>query len=294
MNIKVGFIGMGIMGSRMAGNILRNKQDREIIIFNRTQDKATSLINNGALWADSPKALGQQVDILFTMLSNPEAVMNVALGENGFLDTLAPDTLWVDCSTVHPSFSRQMAQEAGDKQVRFLDAPVAGSKNQAENAKLVFFIGGDLADVKTCQPLFEIMGSKFVHVGGHGMGTSMKLAINLLLGTAMTGFAEGMVLGQALGISQEMLFNVLLGGPVVAPFISTKKEKLEREDYDVEFPLRWMQKDLHMVATAADEVGVAIPVTNSVKEVYRLAIQQGLGQEDFSAIYSFLKEGTGT
>ena len=144
------------MGSRMAGNILRNQQDREIIIFNRTQDKATSLINNGALWADNPKALGQQVDILFTMLSNPEAVTNVALGENGFLDTLAPGTLWVDCSTVHPSFSRQMAQEAGKKQVRFLDAPVAGSKNQAENAKLVFFIGGDLADVKTCQPLFEL------------------------------------------------------------------------------------------------------------------------------------------
>jgi 3-hydroxyisobutyrate dehydrogenase-like beta-hydroxyacid dehydrogenase len=290
MSMKVGFIGMGIMGSRMATNL--QKHGYEIIIFNRTQDKATSLINNGALWADTPGDVARQVEIIFTMLANPEAITNAALGENGFLDNLAPNALWIDCSTVNPSFSRQMAKEAQSKQVRFLDAPVAGSKNQAEKAELVFMVGGDATDVKTCQPLFAAMGSRFIHVGEHGMGTSLKLANNLLLGTSMAAFAEAIILGQALGISQETLLKALLGGAVTAPFLSTKKEMLEREDYKVEFPLQWMQKDLQMVAIAANEAGVAIPVTSTVKEVYRLAMQQGLSEQDFSAIYSFLKEGT--
>lgn len=288
--MKVGFIGMGIMGSRMATNL--QKHGYEIIIFNRTQDKATSLIKNGALWADTPGVVAKQVEIIFTMLANTEAVINAALGENGFLDNLAPDTLWVDCSTVNPSFSRQMAKEAQSRQVKFLDAPVGGSKNQAEKAELVFMVGGDATDVKTCQPLFEAMGSRFVHVGEQGMGTSLKLANNLLLGTSMAAFAEAIILGQALGISQEMLLKALLGGAIAAPFLSTKKAMLELEDYEAEFPLQWMQKDLEMVAIAANEVGVAIPVTSIVKELYRLAMQQGLSEKDFSAIYSFLKEGS--
>ncbi len=288
--MKVGFIGTGIMGSRMATNL--QKHGYEIIIFNRTQDKASSLIENGALWADTPGIIAKQVEIIFTMLANPEAVMNVAFGENGFLDSLLPNALWVDCSTVNPSFSRQMAKEAQSKQVKFLDAPVAGSKNQAEKAELVFMVGGEATDIQTCQPLFEAMGSRFIHVGEYGMGTSLKLVINLLLGTSMAAFAEAIILGQALGISQDMLLKVLLGGAVAAPFLSTKKEKLELENYEAEFPLQWMQKDLQMVAIAAAKAGVAIPVTSTVKEVYRLAMQQGLSEQDFSAIYSFLKQGT--
>ena len=134
------------------------------------------------------------------------------------------------------------------------------------------------------------MGSRFVHVGEHGMGTSLKLAINLLLGTSMAAFAEGIILGESLGISRDMLLKVLLGGAVAAPFLSTKKEKLEQEKYEAEFPLQWMQKDLHMASVAANEVGVAIPVTSNIKEMYRLAMQQGLGEQDFSAIHNFLKD----
>ncbi len=185
-----------------------------------------------------------------------------------------------------------MAKEAQSKQVRFLDAPVGGSKNQAEKAELVFMVGGDPTDVKTCQPLFEAMGSRFIHIGEHGMGTALKLANNLLLGTSMAAFAEAIALGQALGLSQEMLLKALLGGAVAAPFLSTKKEMIELENYEAEFPLQWMQKDLHMVEIAANEAGVAIPVTSNVKEIYRLAMQQGLGEQDFSAICSFLKAGS--
>ncbi|MGB2960223.1 MAG: NAD-binding protein [Bacteroidota bacterium] len=134
-----------------------------------------------------------------------------------------------------------------------------------------------------------MMGKRIVHVGGHGMGISLKLVINSILAAAMVSFSEGIILGQALGVSREMLFKVLLGGPVAAPFLSMKKEKLEREEYEPEFSLQWMQKDLQMTSMAAFEAGVPMPVSNVVKEIYRLAIRNGFGEKDFSSIYSFLK-----
>jgi len=135
------------------------------------------------------------------MLAHPEAVKDMALGDNGFLDRLRPDTLWVDCSTVNPSFSRQMAAEARSRKIRFLDAPVTGSKGQAAKGELVFWVGGHEADVQACRPLFDIMGSRVFYGGGHGAGTSLKMVVNLLLAEAMVAFAEGMALGQSLGIS---------------------------------------------------------------------------------------------
>jgi 3-hydroxyisobutyrate dehydrogenase/glyoxylate/succinic semialdehyde reductase len=132
------------------------------------------------------------------------------------------------------------------------------------------------------------MGSKIVHVGGHGQGTSLKMVINLLMGEAMAAFAEGMILGQSLGISQEMLFGILLGGPAVAPLAASKREKIESGKYEVEFPLHWMQKDLQLAAVTAYETGVALPLANVAKEIYRLAMRQGDGDKDYSAIYEFL------
>ena len=151
----------------------------------------------------------------------------------------------------------------------------------------VFWVGGEDADLETIRPLLLCMGSRIVHVGGHGMGTSMKMVINLLLGNAMAAFAEGMALGEGLGISREVLFDSLLGTPAVAPFLASKREKIESGNYEAEFPLRWMQKDMQLAAASAYESGVAMPLTNTAKELYRLAMRGGHGTEDFSAIYEF-------
>ena len=126
------------------------------------------------------------------------------------------------------------------------------------------------------------MGNKIVHTGGRGMGTSMKMVVNLLLGTAMAAFAEAMALGQGLGISRKMLFDSLLSMPAVAPFLAAKREKMESANYEAEFPLRWMQKDMHLVSISAYESGVAMPLTNITKEIYRLAMRGGHDAEDFS------------
>lgn len=283
--MKIGFIGLGIMGSRMAANLQRN--GRHLIIHNRSQEKAAELLANGAEWAETPAAAAQ-VEVLFTMLAHPDAVREAALGPDGFLAQMPPGSLWVDCSTVNPSFSRQMAAQASQRQIRFLDAPVAGSKDAAQNARLRFIVGGAAEDVAACQPLFEQMGQHVAHVGGHGMGSGLKVVVNYLLAASMATFAEGMALAQAQGLSQEMLFNVLLGGPVVAPFVAGKREKMSSGDYEVDFPLRWMQKDLQMTAVTAYESGVPMPMANTAKELYQQAIQNGWGDCDFSAIYGFL------
>ena len=284
--MKIGFIGLGIMGSRMAANL--QKHGYSLVVFNRTRAKAEPLLGPCGTFSDSPAKVADQVDILFTMLANPDAVEEAALRTNGFLNYLRPNTLWVDCSSVNPSFSKKMAAAAAARQIRFVDAPVTGSAAVAEQGKLVFWVGGEDADLETIRSLLLCMGNKIVHVGGHGMGTSLKMVINLLIGNAMAAFAEGMALGEGLGISREVLFDSLLGMPAVAPFLAAKRDKIERGNYDPEFPLRWMQKDLHLASVSAYETDVAMPVTNATKEVYRLAMREGHATEDFSAIYDYL------
>jgi 3-hydroxyisobutyrate dehydrogenase/glyoxylate/succinic semialdehyde reductase len=285
MKMKVGFIGLGIMGSRMAANLQKNGY--ELVVFNRTRAKAQPLLDKGAVFAESPAKLAAQVDVLFTMLAHPDAVAQAALRANGFLDHLKPSALWVDCSSVNPSFSKKMATGAAARRIRFLDAPVTGSAPVAKDAKLVFWVGGDATDLKVVRPLLLSMGNKIVHAGGHGMGTSMKMVVNLLLGIGMASFAEAMALGQGLGLSQKMLFDSLLGMPVLPAFLASKREKIEKGNYEAEFPLRWMQKDMHLASVSAYEAGVATPVTNLTKEIYRFAMRDGHETEDFSAIYQF-------
>ena len=284
--MRIGFIGLGIMGSRMAANL--QNHGYPIMVFNRTRNKAQPLLDKGACFADSPAKLAEQVDVLFTMLSEPGAVEQSALGRDGFLSNLKQNALWVDCSSVNPSFSKRMATAAAARQIHLVDAPVTGSAPVAADGKLTFWVGADVADLETIRPLLLCMGNKIVHTGGQGTGTSMKMVVNLLLGNAMETFAEAMALGQGLGFSQKTLFDSLLGTPVVPPFLALKREKIEHRNYEAEFPLRWMQKDMQLASVTAYEVGVALPITNEAKEIYRLAMRSGHETEDFSVIYDYV------
>ena len=287
--MKIGFIGLGIMGSRMAANL--RKKGHELIIHNRTRDKAQPLLDQGAVWAESPAELAKHVNIIFTMLSKPDAVAEVALiGKHSFLHKLPPKSLWVDCSSVNPSFSKLMAVEAKDRKVHFLDAPVAGSKGPAEQAQLLFFVGGDVPDVAAAKPLLECMGKAVYHIGGHGMGSAMKMVNNLLLGQAMVAFSEALVFGESLGITKQAVFDTLATSPAMAPFLNFKRKKLEQNDFSVEFPLQWMHKDLHLAAETAYETGAALPAANNAKELFTLAMRAGLGEQDFSAVFKVVSE----
>jgi 3-hydroxyisobutyrate dehydrogenase/glyoxylate/succinic semialdehyde reductase len=283
--MKTGFIGLGIMGSRMAANL--QKHGNSLVVFNRTRAKAETLLGTCGTFSDSPAKLAEQVEVLFTMLAHPGAVEQAALGADGFLNHLRPDAVWVDCSSVNPSFSKKMAAEATRREVHFVDAPVTGSAAPAAEGKLIFWVGADTPDLERIRPLLLSMGNKIVHAGGQGMGTSIKMVVNLLLGTGMAAFAEAMALGEGLGLSSKMLFDSLLGTPAVAPFLAAKREKIESGNYEAEFPLRWMQKDMHLASVSAYESGVALPLTNITKEIYRLAMRGGHDTADFSTICEF-------
>jgi 3-hydroxyisobutyrate dehydrogenase-like beta-hydroxyacid dehydrogenase len=284
--MKIGFIGLGLMGSRMAANLI--KAGYSVHLYNRTQSKATSLISEKVSLEDSAAAVASKSDIVFTMLSTPEVVQEMALGDGGFLTAMKKGSVWVDCSTVNPSFSIQMAEISDQLGFSFLDAPVAGSLVPAEKGELIFLVGGKKSIVNYCAPFFKAMGKKFIHIGENGKGSSMKLVNNLVMALSMYGFLEGLLLGESLGISNDQIFDLMEGSPVSPAMVSLKRAKITSGDFEAEFPLQWLQKDLQLACQTAYENGTALPGTNAIKEIFALAKKSGFGEKDFTAIYPFL------
>lgn len=284
--MDIAFLGLGIMGSRMAANLVR--AGYHLTVWNRSPNKARQFVEMGAKQAETAAEAVRGVDVVITMLSTPEVVEEIAAG---FLDGMQPNALWMDCSTVNPTFSRRMAGEAVRRGLRFIDAPVAGSKDPAEKGTLRFFAGGAAEDVAQVRPLMEIMGSSINHVGGHGMGAALKMVNNMLMAQAMLSFAEGLVLGEALGIPREKLFEYLQHG-TVAQLALGKRAKIEEGTYEADFPLQWMQKDLHLAAVSGYEQGIALPSANVTKEVFMMAARAGWAEKDLSAVYQYLSSQT--
>ena len=284
--MKVGFIGLGTMGSRMAANLLRHGY--EVTVWNRSRGKVDDLARLGAHPAGSPAGAAEQAGVLFTMLANPDAVRQTALGPDGFLPALKPGALWTDCTTVDPDFSREMAREARERGVRFLDAPVAGTRGPAERGELSFMVGGEKLAFEECRPLLEAMGRSVRHMGEVGTGTSMKMVVNVVLAHEMAALSEALRLGESMGIQKGTLLDVLLASPAASPFMAYKREKLERREYETDFALRLMHKDMHLAALTAYRNGVPLPCTNAVKELLAMAERQGLGDQDLAALYEYL------
>ena len=286
--MKIGFIGLGIMGSRMAMNLLKAGYDLKV--YNRTKEKADNLLKNGATWAASAKEAGKDVDILFTMLEKPEVVEELATGAEGFLEGMKKDSIWIDSSTVNPSFSERMSKLAEQKGIRFMDAPVSGSKIPAEEGELLFLAGGSEKDFQEAKPLFLKMGKDAVHIGPAGKGSAMKIMINQLLGQSILAFSESLNLGMAMGIDKKTGMDILLKTPVTAPILDVFRSRIENNEYEPNFPLKHLQKDLHLFTETAYELGQPSPLTNAAKEVYGLAKHKNMADLDFTAVFKYLHE----
>ncbi len=286
--MNVTFIGLGIMGSRMAKNLLKNEV--KLTVFNRSDDPVKELKGLGAIGATSYKRAVKDANVVFTMLSTPEVVKQIVIGEDGFISEMKENSIWVDCSTVNPSFSLKANDIAEENKVRFIDAPVAGTKPTAEKAELVFFTGGSKGNLEEIEPLLKFMGNKVIHVGGTGKGSSFKMLVNSLLAQSMLIFSETLLFGEKMGLSKDFLLNTLPNLVVSAPFTKAKAEMIRANDFEVQFPLEWMHKDLHLVALTAYENNQPLYLANLAKELYGNAKKNGLGREDFSAVYKFLSE----
>lgn len=286
--MKITFIGLGIMGSRMAANLLKNGID--LTVFNRSKEPVEALLKEGAKTADSANAAAKDADIVFSMLSTPEVVEYVFHGEYGVLSEMKENAIWVDCSTVNPSFSLKSKAVAESKGIQFIDAPVAGTLPHAENAELVFFVGAENTLLKVIEPYLNFMGKKVLNIGETGKGASFKMLVNVMLAQSMIVFSEAVLLGEKMGIDKDFLLNTVPNLVVSAPFTKFKAEMVRKDDYGVQFPLEWMHKDLHLAAVTAYEMNQPMYLANMAKELFAEANRSGMGRLDFAAIHQYLEK----
>lgn len=284
MNKKIGFIGLGIMGSRMANNLL--KTGYHLFVYNRTEDKAKELINKGAEFIHSPRELASKSDVVITMLSTPQVVHDIS---DEIIRGLPKGKTWIDCSTINPETSLDMAEKCKAKEIKFIDAPVSGSKAAAEKAELVFLAGGIKADVEECAEIFNSMGKQTHYIGENGKGASLKLLLNMMLGVNMAAFSEAIKLGRKLNLNEDLLLNILTESPVTAPLMALKKIKIKTNNYETDFPLQWMLKDLTLISNIAKHTNTQTLTLDGAKELFELANSKGLSEEDYSAVNKIIE-----
>lgn len=285
--MNIAFIGLGIMGSRMARNLLKDKS-LSLTVANRSAEAVKALEAEGARGASSASEAARNADIVITMLSDPTVLEDVAFGDEGFVAAMQKGALWVNSSTVDPACTRQCANRANAAGVRFLDAPVAGTKQPAEDGTLTYLLGGDATDVEGARPLLELMGQKILHVGAAGQGSAFKMLVNALLAQSMLAYAETALLGEKFGFSRDFLMDTLPNLPVSAPFLQGKSELIREGNYEAQFPLELMHKDLHLLEQTAYEQNQPMYLANLAKTVFGSAKQAGRGREDFAAVFDFL------
>lgn len=287
--MKVAFIGLGIMGSRMASNLLKH-DGITLTVFNRSPGAMGPLKNAGARAAESARDAVAGAEVVFTMLSAPEVVEKSAFGDEGFVEAMDEGALWVNCSTVNPSYTRECNERTRAAGSGFLDAPVAGTKGPAETGELTFLLGGESPDVEQVRPLLEQMGEKILHVGAAGQGSAFKMLVNALLAQNMLVYSETALLGENLGFTRDFLMDTLPNLPVTAPFLKGKAELIKNGDYEAQFPLELMLKDLHLLDVTAYEQNQPLFLAGLTKSVFGQANNTGRGRDDFAAVFDYLKK----
>jgi len=279
--MRVGYIGLGIMGGGMARNLL--KKGHAVTVWNRGAGPAAALREAGAAVAESPRALAAGVEVVCTCVSDPAALTAVAEGSNGFLAGLAPGTLVIDFSTVGPAAVRALDEACRARGARFLAAPVTGSKNGAAAGTLLMMCGGSPETFAAAQPVLSAVGAKAILVGDVAQAAQMKLIGNLILGHMVQALSEGTALAAGAGISVQKVLEVVQASGYASPFWDFKGQALAARDFSTHFSVDLMHKDLTLALAAGDAYGVPMPGTSAVREVFQLARAQGLGGRDIIA-----------
>lgn len=281
--MKIGFVGLGIMGSAMATNLVR--AGFQMTVWNRSADKCRSLLEMGAEFAKSPRAVAEASDIVIAMMADPVAVQSVRDGEAGIIAGLTTGKGYLDMSTVGVETSLASARFAHDVGASFLEAPVAGSRKPAEDGTLTIMTAGDRYLYDTALPILEAMGKKILYLGETGNAARMKLANNLVMGGMLTALAEGMALASGCGLDKDQFLEVLDSGAVSNPMFRLKGPQIAaNKEFPVAFPLKHMQKDLRLALRLAEEIGQPLFATATVNELYKSALAAGLGDSDFASV----------
>jgi 3-hydroxyisobutyrate dehydrogenase len=286
----LGFIGMGRMGSHMARRLLG--AGYSATVFDRSKERSQAMVAEGASVAETPRNLAANSEVLLLSVTDDAAVEQVMFGPDGALAGLREGSLIIDLSTVSPRTSRRVYQAAREKGGAMIDAAVSGSLPQVDQGSLVIFVGGDQESYERSRSILEVLGQHIFHMGSSGMGTTMKLVVNALLGAGMQSLAETIALGEKSGLEKGLLLEVLEQTAVLSPSQKSKLANAKSGQYPTLFALSLMHKDLGLVLTQAAEVSVPMPATAAAQQMSTAAMARGI-DEDLSSVIRLMQELSG-
>ena len=281
-NARVGVIGLGLMGSAFASNLL--SRGYAVHVYNRTEQKAEPLVAKGAIFHPTPKALAVSVDIVMTSLTDQNAIDSVALGENGFLNSMRKGSLWIDLSTIDPTASVRHAEAAKKAGVDRLDTPVVGSEDLASRGQLIILVGGSQEVFGKYQNFLNELGKTVAYLGPDGNGHKMKLDVNLYYGLIAQSFSEALVLSLKQGFDPKTFVEIINKTPHRNSFSEGKGPKIAAGNFDPAFSLNNLLKDLRLADKQANETGANLPMSKVALAQYSKAAENGEGDKDFSVI----------
>lgn len=280
--MKIGFLGLGIMGSGMVRNLL--KAGYEVTVWNRTPEKCAAFAAEGARVGVSPRMVVAGSDVTFAMLADPAAARVVALGGDGAAAGAGPGHDYVDVSTVDAATAQAIAAAITVTGARYLEAPVSGTKKPAEDGTLIFLAAGDAALYEMVAPALDKMGKKRVFLGPVGQGARMKLVVNMIMGTMIASLGEGIALAGKGGLEGSVLLDVLAAGAMACPMFAGKGPNILAGNFAAAFPLKHQQKDLRLALALGDELHQPLAIAASVNETFKRAIAMGLAEADMAAV----------
>jgi 3-hydroxyisobutyrate dehydrogenase-like beta-hydroxyacid dehydrogenase len=288
---ELGYVGLGVMGSAVVRRLL--DAGHTVTVWNRTREKAEPLLAAGAQWADSPREVAERSEIVFTMVTNTDAVNAVTEGPDGILAGLGPGKIYIDMSTASPANTRELAEKVAAVGAQMLDAPVSGTSITVEQGKASLMVGGDADAFERAKPVLEAIGPKVFHLGGNGAAVTMKIGINLSLAVQMLAFSEGLLLAEKSGIARERAVEVMLASVIASPMVAYRGPLVLGHPDEVWFDCHMMQKDLNLALELGRELEVPLPTTAVTNEFLTAANGLGIGDKDFAVLFDVLAKLAG-
>src|ERR1700689_700876 len=288
---KVGFIGLGVMGSQMVNRLLSN--GHAVTGYNPTRGKAQWLVEKGMQWADTPRAVASACDYTFAMVTNAAATAAITEGSDGLLAGLSAGKFFVDMSTISPAVSRALAARVRERGADMVDAPVSGSVITLQQGKLSIMVGGHRATFDLLNPVLLDIGPKVTHVGDNGLALVMKIATNLSLVVQMLAFSEGVLLAEKSGIPREIAVDVLTHSAVASPMVQYRGPMVLQMPDEAWFNVNMMQKDMLLALDLGRKVDVPLPATAAANEMLTAARAMGLDKQDFAVVFQVLARMSG-
>jgi len=288
---KLGFVGLGVMGSRMVKRLL--DAGHEVTGYNRTKSKAKWLLDAGMKWGDSPREVAQGAEISLSMVTNTNALKAIAEGPDGLLAGLQAGKIHVDISTVSPAYSRELAEQIKAKGAAMLDAPVSGSVVTLEEGRLSLMVGGDADVFEKVKPILLDIGPKVTHVGRNGLAVTMKIATNLSLAVQMLAFSEGVLIAEKSGIKREVAVDVLTNSVIASPMVKYRGPFVMEMPDEAWFDCYMMQKDMNLALELGQQLGIPLPTTAATVEFLSAARGMGFEKQDFAVMFDVLAAMSG-